>query len=521
MRADPYAAHDPGLTRRFAGLMQLLTAGAVGFLLFLSDSPAQTAATIALACVAATTGAALLRGWAASFGTLLGLTYVNLGGLIVLTVLAGPESDRLEEAYLGVVLSAAALHPPRRVIPLFGLLIAALAVGKADGGGITGVELVDLALHVAIWVFVAAMSSVTVSALRDQRLRAQHDGEAAHREAMSDPLTGLGNRRRLLTDLDAVIADARSVLLVVFDLDGFKAYNDTFGHPAGDALLRRLGERLHDAVAGRGDAYRMGGDEFCVLATVEEDASDVLVADAVTALTEHGDGFTVASSYGAIRLPGEAGTTAEALRLADHRMYARKSTGRTSAARQSTDVLLRVLAERQPALGEHLDGVAALCERVAARAGLPADEIPALVQAARLHDVGKAAIPDEILNKPGPLDDDEWAFMRRHTVIGERILAVAPSLTRAAAIVRSSHERFDGRGYPDGLAGDAIPLGARIVFVCDAYDAMLSDRPYRSALSSAAALAELRSCAGTQFDPQVVEALCAVVEQETALASIA
>jgi diguanylate cyclase (GGDEF)-like protein len=365
------------------------------------------------------------------------------------------------------------------------------------------------------------MSSVTVSALREQRLRAQHDGEAAHREAMSDPLTGLGNRRRLLSDLDAIIADERSVLLVVFDLDGFKAYNDTFGHPAGDALLRRLGERLHDAVAGRGDAYRMGGDEFCVLASVDEEASDALLADAVAALTEHGDGFTVASSHGAIRLPGEAHTTAEALRLADHRMYARKSTGRTSAARQTTDVLLRVLAERQPALGEHLDGVAALCERVAARAGLPADEVPALVQAARLHDVGKAAIPDEILNKPGPLDEGEWAFMRRHTVIGERILAVAPSLTRAAAIVRSSHERFDGRGYPDGLAGEAIPLGARIVFVCDAYDAMLSDRPYRSALPIAAALAELRRCAGTQFDPQVVEALCAVVAEESALAPVA
>jgi HD-GYP domain-containing protein (c-di-GMP phosphodiesterase class II) len=222
----------------------------------------------------------------------------------------------------------------------------------------------------------------------------------------------------------------------------------------------------------------------------------------------------VASSFGAIRLPHEARSTADALRLADHRMYARKSAGRTSAARQTTDVLLRVLAERQPALGEHLDGVAALCERVAARAGLPPDEVPALIQAARLHDVGKAAIPDAILDKPGPLNADEWAFMRRHTVIGERILAVAPALTRAATLVRASHERYDGAGYPDGLAGDGIPLGARIIFVCDAYDAMLTDRPYRPAMSSAAALAELRRCAGTQFDPQVVDALCALVAEE-------
>jgi len=169
-------------------------------------------------------------------------------------------------------------------------------------------------------------------------------------------------------------------------------------------------------------------------------------------------------------------------------------------------VLVRVLAERSPALGTHLDEVTELCHGVANRLMLPEDQIASLLQAASLHDVGKAAIPDEILDKPGPLNDEEWGFMRSHPVVGERILSVAPALVQAAKLVRSSHERFDGRGYPDKLSGDDIPLGARIILVCDSYHAMTSDRPYRDAMSAEEALAELRGCAGAQFDPVVVDA---------------
>ena len=131
--------------------------------------------------------------------------------------------------------------------------------------------------------------------------------------------------------------------------------------------------------------------------------------------------------------------------------------------------------------------------------------------AAELHDVGKVAIPDAIINKPGPLDDDEWAFMRRHTLIGERIVAAAPALGAVAQLVRASHEHWDGAGYPDATAGEDIPLGARIVAVCDAYDAIVSDRPYRRGRSAAEAMAELHRCAGTQFDPAVVDAFAAVL----------
>jgi diguanylate cyclase (GGDEF)-like protein len=337
----------------------------------------------------------------------------------------------------------------------------------------------------------------------------------SHEEARTDSLTGLPNRRALVDDLDAELARAggkRPVMIALFDLDGFKQYNDTFGHPAGDALLARLGERLGAAVEGIGTAYRMGGDEFCVLAAVDADRAVTIVELAAAALSDAGDAFAVRCSHGMALVPAEAFSPAEALRLADQRMYAHKASD-SALTRQSTDVLLKVLSERDSALREHLSGVAELAERIAVRLGLGEHEVKLIVLAAKLHDVGKTAIPEEILNKPGPLDQDEWEFMRSHTVIGERIVLAAPSLAQTAGLVRSSHERFDGTGYPDALDGRAIPLGASIIAVCDAFDAMVATRPYRAAMAPADAVAELRRCAGTQFDPLVVEAFCAVAAE--------
>jgi diguanylate cyclase (GGDEF)-like protein/PAS domain S-box-containing protein len=332
--------------------------------------------------------------------------------------------------------------------------------------------------------------------------------------AYHDALTGLPNRRKLMQDLDARMAgpEAEPTLLIVFDLDGFKAYNDAYGHPAGDALLVRLGERLEAAVFGRGDAYRMGGDEFCVLASLRADGHDPLAAAGWTALAERGEGFEITASHGAVAIPLEATTPSEALGVADQRMYARKGRKRTSAGRQATDALLKALAERNPGLGDHLDDVTDLCEAVGRELGLSEEELTPVLQAAALHDVGKVAIPDAILDKPGPLDEAEWEFMRTHTLIGERIMAEAPALAEAAKIVRASHERHDGAGYPDGLVGDDIPLAARIISVCDSYDAMTSDRAYRTAMSPELALSELHNCSGTQFDPRVVKAFVAALK---------
>ncbi|MGB2710149.1 MAG: diguanylate cyclase [Conexibacter sp.] len=331
-------------------------------------------------------------------------------------------------------------------------------------------------------------------------------------EALTDGLTGLPNRRRLMLDLERAMVEGvagRIRTFAFFDLDGFKGYNDTFGHAAGDMLLGRLASRLADAVTVGGRAYRLGGDEFCVLIEGELADRHALLEACTEALREQGEGFRVGASCGAVTIPEEADSATHALQLADQRMYAAKDDTRTSSRRQTRDVLLQVLREREPELHQHLRGVAALAVAVGRRLELSAEQLDELARAAELHDIGKLAIPDELLHKPGPLDEDEWELMRQHTIIGDRILAAAPAMRPVAAIVRASHERWDGDGYPDGVAGEAIPLGARIVAVCDAFHAMTNARPYRGQLDREAALAELRRCAGSQFDADVV----AVFEQ--------
>ena len=331
-------------------------------------------------------------------------------------------------------------------------------------------------------------------------------------QALEDQLTGLANRRALMADLERIVPATSDgeVQLLLFDLDGFKPYNDNFGHPAGDALLRRLGQSLQRAVVDRGRAYRMGGDEFCVLAPVGPEGPAALAEAAVAALTEYGDGFTITASHGSVLLPSEASQPADALRMADQSMYARKSATRASAQDEIAWALTRVINERSPELGLHGSDVTDLCEAVGRRLGLSSGMLMTLRQAAGLHDIGKIAMPDAILQKPSELSPDEWEFMRRHTLIGERIVAAAPAMEHVAKLIRSSHERYEGGGYPDGLCGEDFPLGSRIIAVCDAYDAMTSSRPYRDGLSSADAVAELQRCAGTQFDPLVVDAFCAV-----------
>jgi diguanylate cyclase (GGDEF)-like protein len=328
-------------------------------------------------------------------------------------------------------------------------------------------------------------------------------------EARTDALTHLGNRRALANSLASAFkapGESRELLFAMFDLDGFKQYNDTFGHQAGDALLQRLGGRLADAAAAHaGAAYRMGGDEFCVLARIGAESAEKLLNDTVAALQDSGDGWHVGCSQGAVWIPSEAATESQALKLADERMYANKAD-RSSASQQVSDALLQVIAEQSITLDDHVERVCELAGATAEALGEPEHEVIRIRLAARLHDVGKTAIPASILDKPGPLSEHEWEFVHRHPLSGARIGPPAPALATTAPLIRSSHERIDGEGYPDGLAGDDIPLGSRIIAVCDAFDAMTSDRPYQPSITTAAALEELTRHAGTQFDANVVEA---------------
>jgi diguanylate cyclase (GGDEF)-like protein len=330
-------------------------------------------------------------------------------------------------------------------------------------------------------------------------------------EARTDALTLLRNRRALSSDLAGEIAEPRAapeLLLVMFDLDGFKQYNDTFGHPAGDALLRRLGGCLAAAAARHsGLGYRTGGDEFCVLARCGPDQAEPLLDDTIAALQDSGEGWHIGCSHGAAWIPSEAATQSQALKLADERMYANKAS-HSSTRRQVTDALLQVITEQSVSLDEHVERVSELAGTLALELGQPEHEVQRIRLAAKLHDIGKTAIPAAILDKPGPLDEREWMFMRRHPAIGARIVSAAPALASTAELIRASHERIDGHGYPDRLADQDIPLGSRIIFVCDAFEAMTSGRLYQPAIGIDAALEELKRHAGTQFDVTVVEAFC-------------
>jgi diguanylate cyclase (GGDEF)-like protein len=389
-------------------------------------------------------------------------------------------------------------------------LRSTVAVAEAVAEGNLDVQVTPRSDHDALGNSLVAMTeSLRGLVAENERLL-----DTSRMEANTDSLTALPNRRALMRDLESELGAAneeQTLILALFDLNGFKQYNDTFGHPAGDALLARLGDRLQRALDGSATAYRMGGDEFCVLASADVSAGAAIARRGAIALSEKGRAFTIDCSYGVANLPKDASSPSDALGVADQRMYERKAE-RVSASRQTTDVLLKVLSERSPGLHEHISEVAQLSAMLAKSLGLGKAEVHRIELAGELHDIGKVAIPETILNKPGPLDEEEWKFMRRHTEIGERIVAAAPSLAHAAELVRSHHEHYDGNGYPDRLAGDDIPPGASIIAVCDSFAAMTKQRPYSDAISVADALAELRRCSGSQFHPRDVRAFCELIE---------
>ena len=445
------------------------------------------------------------------------------------------------------ILAYAAWQPDRESVHerhSLGAIMAApvacglIAIGVLVYGGLEGIA--GTSTWLAAATLAAVLARLLATASENLRLLAA-SAELANRDA----LTGLSNRRALRAHLEREAASAtpaRPKLMLLFDLNGFKRYNDTFGHPAGDALLARLGGRLAERIEGRGRAYRLGGDEFCALIALGGEPRETgraaqesggalpeaprkarggpqetrraseaelepheLAAELAGALLEGGEHFTIGACYGEVLLGAETRDPAEALRIADQRLYLQKTLLREPSRPEWRDVLLGLLRERDPELDIHVQQVARLAQRLGREVGMSADALRTLVAAAELHDVGKVAIPEAILDKPAALDEQERSFVERHTTIGERIIASAPTGRPVAAIVRATHERYDGRGYPDELAGEQIPLAARIIAICDAYEAMTSTRSYRAAMPPHEALAELRRCAGTQFDPRLTE----------------
>ena len=328
------------------------------------------------------------------------------------------------------------------------------------------------------------------------------------------------------------------------DLDHFKRLNDSHGHAAGDLLLRRVADTLRENVRSVDVVGRYGGEEFLlVLPETDVDAAASLaeklrrlVARQVVVLD---DGYRSSATLSAGVAGGYGGhlSLESLVRDADNAMYSAKALGRDqvyvfhelednglvrraaiapSARNQAievgraafgaaTDSLTAALGSRAGFAGKPSTMIAGAAVELAMGLGLPESEIERIRVASLLHDLGKLAIPEEILTKPGELDDPEWKIVSEHPKIGQVILEQAGALRDAATIVLHHHEWFDGRGYPHGLAGEEIPVGARIVAIADAYEAMVAGRPYRKAISHEAALRELRRHSGLQFDPELVE----------------
>ena len=346
----------------------------------------------------------------------------------------------------------------------------------------------------------------------------------------SDPLTGLPLpvmlEPRLLPEIERSKRYGRPLTVAAIDVDDFRAINRHHGRQVGDQVLVAVGRMLADVTRASDFVSRSGADEFVILMPETTAAEALLAFERIFLELEAlkvGEIESVSVSVGVAEW--ERGQTAEQLlSSAGARIeVARAMGGGRAAAGDAPEeadafaeggargdviaALAEALVERDRYTGEHSESVVDLVERVARGLALGPREIDQIKAAALLHDIGKVAIPDDVLNKPGPLDEDEWKVMREHPVIGERILRAIPGMGSIARIVRHEHERFGGGGYPDGIAGEQIPIGARIILACDAYHAMTSDRPYRKGMSHADAIAELVAHAGTQFDPRVTEML--------------
>ena len=390
---------------------------------------------------------------------------------------------------------------------------------------------------------------------RTQKLRlANQEMQARNRQlldaraqAATDGLTGLCNHRTFQEKVRELVArtqaDGGSVGLIMLDIDGFKGINDSLGHQAGDEILLLLAQALTDVVRWE-DAYRYGGDEFAVLLPGSDGPKAARIAErlrrAVAKLTG-GNGTKVTVSLGIAAFPHTADSAEQLIYGADAAMYWAKSAGKNRVGdwakllKHEADgtlpwyaddrgvrvpdvvaALVAALAAKDPVTAAHTVRCSWYTAKLAEELGLGKEQTSVIRLASLLHDIGKLAVPDEVLFKPGPLNEDEWAQMKQHPAAALHVLDQIHSIADATPAILHHHEHFDGSGYPDGLAGEDIPLASRILLVTDAFDAMTTDRPYRKAMPVEAAIEELERNSGGQFDPKIVEAFLRILARDGA-----
>ena len=459
---------------------------------------------------------------------LLGLVLVSLA-----TVASGEASSPFLFFYLWVGVEAwFFLRAPQAVA----LTLVTVVVSGAVIAGAHGAD-----RDAGAWWLATVGSLITVSALaavlhgRAERLIKRLAEAANH-----DELTRLLNRRGYQQRLEHELARARRygapLSIVLGDLDAFKNLNDVFGHRHGDEALRDFADICRRHLRNPVDfVSRVGGEEFAIVLPDTPESGAILAAErirrAVSDTLRTPDGTPVTASFGVATFPAHGMTAELLLDHADQAMYAAKGLGRNRTiafgdnlprAEQATGqqehlqavvLLAETLDLRDAGTRAHSETVACLSQRIATALDLPADRVERIRLAGLLHDVGKIGVPDGVLRKPGRLDPQEWAEMRKHPELGARIVEGA-GLRDIAQWVLAHHERPDGTGYPLGLTAGEIPLEARILAIADAYEAMTADRPYRRAMARHAAVAELERHAGTQFDAHLVELFLTIVLSE-------
>ncbi len=351
--------------------------------------------------------------------------------------------------------------------------------------------------------FVTVFEDITERRLMENRLR-----EMVYR----DFLTGLHNRRYLETQKDRWEGEENLPLSVVIgDLNGLKIINDSMGHQKGDEYLQQAAE-IFQAVSRPGDlVIRWGGDEFVLLLARTDAEEAQQICARIDELSLQSGAAALSIALGSATKATTEETLADVLREAESRMYQQKISSAQSRRSALVLSLQQALAEKSHETEEHARSLQRLAVSLAQRVGLSDAEVVTVSLVALLHDIGKLAISESILDKPGPLSEAEWEAMRRHCEIGHRIVASSPDLVDVAVGVLHHHERWDGKGYPRGLKGEEIPIASRIVALADAFDAMTSDRPYRAALSLEEAKAEIARQAGLQFDPYLTQEFLAML----------
>lgn len=399
-----------------------------------------------------------------------------------------------------------------------------------------------------VWEVICVGIAVVIAYLFDKEVYYRRKAE---QKANVDGLTDIYNHRyfqeRLNAEIDRASRYDRTLSLIMLDLDDFKAFNDTWGHQEGDKLLVWFAQQCSRCVRSIDVLARYGGEEFVVILPEAGSREALKVAQRIREVTERdslaafGKNRGVTVSAGIATFPQHGKTRHSLVLNADAALYYAKQHGKNRCVvyKQECNRSYRATANHVKALlsDEDMEAIQALgavvdardthakghsaavmqfSEALGEKLGLSAEELGNLRAAALLHDLGKIGTPEEILGKPAPLESEEWKQIENHAGLGSRVLKRVQQMASIVPGVKHHHERFDGKGYPSGLAGADIPLLARIIAIADAYDAMTSSRPYRKAMSSDEALEEIRRSAGTQFDPELVELFIQAIRQNKA-----